>query len=163
MVKNLPATAGDTGDMGSIPGLGRSPGRGNGHPLQDSCLENPMDRGAGRATVHGATKGWTRLAEHARSLSLLTPSPAHFPLAHPVSPHDLSPPSFCLSKVFLSTNICPGLVSPSWTAWTPVNLLLRAAGALPCLWPAFHLCRWCQQFIVMVKSRDSRGRDILPG
>ena len=97
------------------------------------------------------------------ALSLLTPSPAHFPLAHPVSPHDLSPPSFCLSKVFLSTNICPGLVSPSWTAWTPVNLLLRAAGALPCLWPAFHLCRWCQQFIVMVKSRDSRGRDILPG
>ena len=46
VVKNLPANAGDTGDMGSIPGLGGSPGEGNGNPLQYSCLENPMDRGA---------------------------------------------------------------------------------------------------------------------
>ena len=46
VVKNLPASAGDTADMGSIPGLGRSPGGGNGNPLQYSCLENPMDRGA---------------------------------------------------------------------------------------------------------------------
>ena len=50
MVKNLPATA---GDMGLITGLGRSPGEGNGNPLQYSRLENPMDRGAWRATVHG--------------------------------------------------------------------------------------------------------------
>ena len=50
MVKNLPA---NTGDMGSIPGLGRSPGEENGNPLQYSCLENSMDRGAWRATVHG--------------------------------------------------------------------------------------------------------------
>ena len=46
VVKNLPASAGDTGDMGSIPGSGRCPGRRNGNPLQYSCLENPMDRGA---------------------------------------------------------------------------------------------------------------------
>ena len=46
VVKSLPANAGDGGDVGSIPGLGRSPGVGNGNPLQDSCLENPMDRGA---------------------------------------------------------------------------------------------------------------------
>ena len=46
VVKNLPANAGDLGDMGLIPGFGRSPGKGNGNPLQDSCLENPMDRGA---------------------------------------------------------------------------------------------------------------------
>ena len=52
-VKNLPANAGDAGDMGSIPGLGRSPGEGNGNPLQYSCPENPMDRGAWWATVHG--------------------------------------------------------------------------------------------------------------
>ena len=45
-VKNLPANAGDTGDLGSIPELGRSPGRGNGNPLLYSCLENSMDRGA---------------------------------------------------------------------------------------------------------------------
>ena len=44
----------DVGDLGSIPGLGRSPGEGNGNPLQYSCLENPMDRGAWRATVHGS-------------------------------------------------------------------------------------------------------------
>ena len=45
MVKKLPATAGDAGDRGSIPGPGRSPGGGPGNPLQDSCLENPTDRG----------------------------------------------------------------------------------------------------------------------
>ena len=49
------------GDSGSIPGLGRSPGEGNGNPLQYSCLENPMDRGAWRATVHRVAKSWTRL------------------------------------------------------------------------------------------------------
>ena len=52
----------NTGDPGLIPGLGRSPGEGNGNPLQYSCLENPMDRGAWYATVHGVTKSWTRLS-----------------------------------------------------------------------------------------------------
>ena len=47
------------GDMGSIPGSGSSPGEGNGNPPQDSCLENPMDRGAWRATVHGVTESDT--------------------------------------------------------------------------------------------------------
>ena len=50
------------GDAGSMPGLGKSPGEGNGNPLQDSCLGNPMDRGAWWATAHGVTKGWTRLS-----------------------------------------------------------------------------------------------------
>ena len=53
VVKNSLANAGDTRDMGSIPGLGRSSEGGHGNPLQYSCLENPMDRGAWRATVHG--------------------------------------------------------------------------------------------------------------
>ena len=53
MVKDLPANA---GDLGLIPGLGRSPGEGNGDPLQYSCLENPMDRGAQQAIVHGVEK-----------------------------------------------------------------------------------------------------------
>ena len=53
VVKNLPANAGDTRDVGSIPGSGRFPRGGNGNPLQYSCLENPMNRGAWRATVHG--------------------------------------------------------------------------------------------------------------
>ena len=60
-VKNLPAIAGDIRDMGSIPGLGRSPGGGHGNPLQYSCLENPMDRGAWWATVHRVTMSWTQL------------------------------------------------------------------------------------------------------
>ena len=55
-MKNLPANAGDERDASLIPGLGKSPGGGNGNPLQDSCLENPMDRGAGWATVHGVTE-----------------------------------------------------------------------------------------------------------
>ena len=56
MVKNLPANVGDVKDVGSSPGSGRSPGEGNGNPLQYSCLENPMDRGAWWATVHGVSK-----------------------------------------------------------------------------------------------------------
>ena len=51
--KEPACNAGDTGDVGSIPGLGRSPEEGNGNRLQYSCLESPMDRGAGQATVHG--------------------------------------------------------------------------------------------------------------
>ena len=61
MVKNPLASAGNTRDAGSIPVLGRSPGGGQSIPLQDSCLENPMDREAWRATVHGVTNNWTRL------------------------------------------------------------------------------------------------------
>ena len=56
VVKNLSANKGDTGDSGSISGSGRSPGGGNGNPLQCSCLENSMDRGAWQATVHGVIK-----------------------------------------------------------------------------------------------------------
>ena len=56
MVKNPPANAGDKKDMGSTPGSGRSLGERHGNPLQYSCLENPMDRGAWWATVHGVTK-----------------------------------------------------------------------------------------------------------
>jgi len=59
VVKNSPASAGDISDPGSIPVLGRSPGEGNGNPLQYSCLENPMDRGAWWAMVHRVSKRWT--------------------------------------------------------------------------------------------------------
>ena len=61
VVKNLPANAGNVRDVGLIPVLGRSPGGGHGNPLHYSCLENPMDRGAWWATVHGVAKSWTRL------------------------------------------------------------------------------------------------------
>ena len=62
MVKTLPAKTGDAGDMGSIPESGRSPGVGNGYPLQYLCLGNPVDRGAWWATVHGVAKSQTRLS-----------------------------------------------------------------------------------------------------
>ena len=85
--KHPPANAEDSG---SIPGSGRSPGEGNGNPLRYSCLENPMDKGAWRATVHGVTKSRTRvidwacmhegtnnyasdLSQNAKSFSIITP------------------------------------------------------------------------------------------
>ena len=72
MVKNPPANAGDIRDAGSVPGLGRCPGEGNGNPLQDSCLENSMDRGAWWATVHGVTESDTTeqlsIAQHIHSI-----------------------------------------------------------------------------------------------
>ena len=61
VVKNPPANAKDIRDAGLIPGLGRFPGGWHGNPLQYSCLENPMDRGAKQATVHDVAKSWTQL------------------------------------------------------------------------------------------------------
>ena len=63
MVKNLPANAEDIRNMGSTPGLGRSSGGGHGNPLWYSCLENPMNRGAWRATFHGVAKSQTGLSD----------------------------------------------------------------------------------------------------
>ena len=63
VVKNLPANPGDTRDVGLIPGLGRSSGEGNGTPLQNSCLENSMGRGAKHGTVYGAAKSQTKLRD----------------------------------------------------------------------------------------------------
>ena len=60
VVKNPPANA---GDVGYIPGLGRSPGEGNGNLLQYSCLEDPLDRGAWRVTIHGVPKSQTQLSD----------------------------------------------------------------------------------------------------
>ena len=64
VLKNPPANIGDIRDVGSTPGLGRSPGGGHGNPLQYSCLENPMDRGDWKATVFRVAKRWTRLKRH---------------------------------------------------------------------------------------------------
>ena len=63
IVKNPPANAGDIRDAGSIPGLGRSPGVGNSNPLQYSCLENPMDRGAWWAIIHRIAQSQSRLSD----------------------------------------------------------------------------------------------------
>ena len=78
VVKNLPASAGDVRDMGSIAGSGSFHGEGHGSPLQYSCLENPMDGEAWRAAVHGVAKSWTRLSDfHFTSVLLM------FLLEHP--------------------------------------------------------------------------------
>ena len=63
MVKNPPDNSGAAGDLGLIPGSGRSPGEENGNPLQYSCLENSMDDGAWWATVHGIAKSWTPMTD----------------------------------------------------------------------------------------------------
>ena len=70
MLKNLPADAGDSGDMSLIPELERSPGEGNGNSIQYSCLENPMDRGAWWATVHGVAKSRIGLSDFAFTFHL---------------------------------------------------------------------------------------------
>ena len=71
-VTEVKVSACNAGDMGSIPGSGRSPGEGNGNPLQYSCLENPMDGGAWWATlVHGVAKSWTGLSDFNHSLTYL--------------------------------------------------------------------------------------------
>ena len=64
-VKNLPTNSGDIRDKGSVPGFGRSPGEGNGNPLQYSCLEKPIDGGAWWATVLGVTE--SNMTEHAHT------------------------------------------------------------------------------------------------
>ena len=68
-VHEVAAPASNAGDLGSIPGSGRSPGEGNGNPLQYSCLENPMGGGAWWTTVHGVAKRRTRLSDFSHSLS----------------------------------------------------------------------------------------------
>ena len=68
MVKNPPGNAGDASDVGSIPGLGRSPEEGNGNPLQYSCLGNPTDRGVWWPTIRRVTKSWALLSMHVHSL-----------------------------------------------------------------------------------------------
>ena len=86
MIKNLPANAGDAADMGLIPGSGRSPGGGHGNPLHYSCLENPMDRGAWRAAVHGVAESWTCLRKLSTLYELSKTTPVkslnHIPTTH---------------------------------------------------------------------------------
>ena len=84
--KEYTCSSGDTGDTGSIPGLRRSPGGGHGNPLQDSCLENPMDRGAWWATVYGVTKSWTWLSTHTHTSTPLS----WLPLAPKIKSHFLT-------------------------------------------------------------------------
>ena len=93
--KEPAASAGDIKDAGSILGLGRSPGEGHGHPLQYSCLENHMDRGAWQATVHRVSKSRTRLSDLACT---------HTPLAEPGETEPMKAAA-CTSQVD-SNHVC---------------------------------------------------------
>ena len=73
VVKNPLANAGDIRDTGLVPELGRSPGEGHGDPLQNSCLENPMNRGAWQAIVHGVAESQTGLSGFAHTLAIQAP------------------------------------------------------------------------------------------
>ena len=77
VLENLPANAGDVRDAGLIPGSGRSPGGGCGNPLQYSCLENPMDRGAWQAIVHRVAKSQTQLKHLFMSTQCTSPTMFH--------------------------------------------------------------------------------------
>ena len=93
LVKNPPANA---GDVGCIPGLGRSPGGGNGNPLQYSCLENPMDRGAWWVTVHGIEKSQTWLSNWACT---------HIPVLYKIFLYRVLSLFFCISRFGLASKI----------------------------------------------------------
>ena len=90
VLKNLPANVGNAGLI--ILGLGRSPGRGHGNPLQSSCLENPMDRGAWWATVHRVAKSRTQLNDLAHTCSLL--AGVVDAILHGLCPHSRTTHSF---------------------------------------------------------------------
>ena len=130
----------DAGDLASIPGLGRSSGEGNGYPLRYSCLENSMDRGAWRATVHGFAKSWIRLSNFhfaimipvricwactiCQSCSAFIPSLGGM-FIFLVRPPSLREGSYLsLSYICLIAKLCPTLLQPHG------------------LYPARLLCPW---------------------
>ena len=107
VVNNSPANAGDIRDTGSNPGLGRSPREENINPLQYSCLEYPMDRGAWRATIHGVTKSQTwlkQLSMHPRTMSYLSRAQKLPPLW--VWPHLVSPRISIYSQLNVHQPLC---------------------------------------------------------
>ena len=119
VIKNPPANAGgDTRDMGAIPGLGRFPGGGNGNPLQYSCPEKPMDRGAWLATVHRVAKSWMRCS----NLAYIQHLQEHLCMRQgdPPSPTLAGPWPLQLGK-----SECEGCCVPVISAATaPVSLML---------------------------------------
>ena len=145
VVKSLPANAGDVGDSGLIPRLGRSPGARHDHPLQYSCLENPMDRGAWWATLHGVAKSqiwlnnWAQIPAES-SLSWLIQEPKQWPsLMLETSVHRINlvtlinsmrmTVSHMLSKAFFSkTYLWEGTVHPE-----TVTSSVKAASPKTCI------------------------------
>ena len=112
MVTNPPAYSGDLRNTGLIPGWGRSLGGGHGNPLQYSCLENPMDRGAWRATVHRVAKSRTRLSNLGHTHAFVPPANGSLCLEHPACSSLLAggtPP--CLLRFSGLHHLIPGAFS----------------------------------------------------
>ena len=109
MAQRVKASAYNVGDPGSIPGSGRSPAGENGSPLQYSCLENPMDRGAWWATVRGVTKSRTRLSDFTFTFSTNEVATFPFPIYIPCLPQ----PLICFQKIF--AHIVGHTVFNNWT------------------------------------------------
>ena len=99
VAKNAPVNAGDARDVGSIPGSRRSPGGGNGNPLQYSCLENPMDRAAWWAPIHRVAKSWTRPSTQSRlQSSVQRPAAQLCNLPPPLPPRSAALPACSLDS-----------------------------------------------------------------
>ena len=145
LLKDLPANAGNPRDVDSIPGLGRSPGGGNGNRLQYFCMGNSMDRGAWRATVHGVGKSETRLSAcaHTHTFSVVGGCSLYcrmFSNIFVLHPLDVSSNySVVKLKLFLDIAKCPleGKIIPCWTplGWRKgyrlaANLFLQHAAFL---------------------------------
>ena len=147
VVKNPSANAGDIRDVGSIPGLGRSPGEGHGNLLQYSCLENPMDRGALRMTVHGVAKSWTwleRLGTHALTLCpdlcikthlcflFCSKLAASMSLSPPAVTSLIPQASLSLQEGLSAAVLCPHAKPPPFSQMVMVGTLKEFAGITQC-------------------------------
>ena len=130
------ASACNAGDLGSIPGLGRSPGEENGNPLQYSCLENPMDRGAWWATAHGVAKSWTRLSD--------------FTHTHIVDVCMFDGGSVCMCGVCVCPSVCVGQSSQP-------RIKRALHQALTWLWS--EQCLTCERFTYIISKlhKDPTG------
>ena len=116
-------------DPGSIPRLGRSPGEGNGNPLQYSCRENPIDGGAWWAAVHEIAKSWTRLSDSHTHTHTHTHTPV---LAQPPSCHPSLHPEARGSFEIKGPHCCPSLLDAFWTGLQPLHQpAMRPSSSLP--------------------------------
>ena len=169
MAKNLPANAGDGGNVSSIPGSGRSPWGGHGNPLQYSCLKNPMDRGPWWATVHGVTRSQIRLSTHTGDKVSWKQMGCNPGLVVALSVHQ-----------YIEWLLCPrywlGPGTPSWSntqspylhwARSQQGKTTVCAGSLPA-WPGLQSSSvWLHQLIIwltvlsrLLSSRQSETCDL---
>ena len=143
-VKNPPANAGDSGGLGLIPGSGRSAGGGHGYPLQCSCLENPMDRGAWKASVLRVTKSWTRQwSEHTH------PPTPHLCMCGPCT-HQVPSWSTLLTKCHTLS-----LLVRAWTRLHPAGICMFGGSNL-----VLNLHEWEALTVCSLEGRAPQSSEI---